>query len=377
LNNSISNNNVLISCAFVDFLTIHRPHWKSIGGLEKSYRQSFFPLLIGVTGDIKTNQITKAHINDLVKILLVYPANKNKIEKYKNYTVLDFLNIKVNEEDRQKPYTTRKYKTQIGMFLRWLRTNDYTYIDLDAPLKSVRIIKTVAADDKSEFTASDIRKIFNSKDYTKGLHKTASRFWVPLLGLYTGARLNEICQLAKSDVYIEDATKRWVISFNENDDVHNKSIKKPHHSRIVPIHEKLISLGFVDYVELITKKNTMIFPELKYTRDENKYANEIQRWFNRTYLNKSNCNVTTKNTSFHSIRHTVINHLSTVHDLHENKVAKGLGQLPAGGVFENRYSKQNSYSAYAKYFDLINFDTCYDSKKIMHWKKQVFFKSLK
>lgn len=375
--NSTHISDVKLSVAFEDFLTVHRANWKEIGGSEKTYRQSYFPLLLGVTGDINTNQITKAHINDLVKILLVYPANKNKIEKYKNLAVRDFLTVPADINDRQKPYTTKKYKGNIGTFLRWLRTSDYTSIDLDAPLAAIKIKKSVATDDQSVFTSDDIRKLFNSKQYVQGLHKTASRFWVPLIGLYTGARLNEICQLGKDDIYIEESTARWVISFNENDDVENKSIKKPHHARLVPIHKKLIELGLLDYVKLITKKNSMIFPDLTYRRDENKYGHDIQRWFNRTYLNKRNCNVTTENTSFHSFRHTLISHLSIVHNLHENKMAKGVGQLPKGGEYETRYSKQNAFIAYEKNFDLIDFDNCYDSKKIKHWKKQAFFKTLK
>jgi hypothetical protein len=58
-------------------------------------------------------------------------------------------------------------------------------------------------------------------------------------------------------------------------------------------------------------------------------------------------------------------------------VATGVGQLPKGGMFETRYSKQNAFIAYEKKFDLIDFDNCYDSKKIKHWKKQAFFKTLK
>ena len=372
--NATHISDVKLTVAFEDFLTVHRANWKEIGGSEKSYRQSYFPILLGVTGDINTNQITKAHINDLVKILLVYPANKNKIAKYKNLVVRDFLSTPADVGDRQQPYTTKKYKGNIGTFLRWLRTSDYTSIDLDAPLTSIKIKKSVATDDQSIFTPDDIRKLLNSKQYLQGLHKKASRFWVPLIGLYTGARLNEICQLGKGDICVEESTKRWVINFNENGDVEKKSIKKPHHARLVPIHKKLIELGFLDYVKLITKKNAMIFPDLIYRRDENKYGNDIHRWFNRTYLNKSNCNITTENTSFHSFRHTLINHLAIVHDLHENKKAKGVGQLPKGGEYEVRYAKQNAFINYEKYFDLIDFENCYDSKKLSIGKSKRFSK---
>ncbi len=78
--NSTHISSVKLSDACEDFLTVHRANWKDIGGSEKSYRQSYFPLLIGVTGNINTNEITKAHINDLVKILLVYPAADSNLK---------------------------------------------------------------------------------------------------------------------------------------------------------------------------------------------------------------------------------------------------------------------------------------------------------
>ncbi len=375
--NTTSISNVTLSEAFEDFLAIHRAGWKANGGMEKAYRQSFFPMLVELTGDIHTSQLTKAHINELVKVLQVFPSNKNKKQEYQQLQSRDFLNVDTPDEDRLSSASKRKYKTHIGMFLRWLRSSDLTSIDLDIPLQAIKIQKVRATDQKAIFTCEDLRKLFNSSDYTLGLHETASRFWVPLIAIYTGARLNEICQLSVNDIYIEGTSHIWVFDFNENKDVPQKSLKRADHERLVPVHKKLIDLGFLEYVELIKKKNTRIFQELKYTRDANKYGNDIQRWFNRTYTNHKNCNITTPKTSFHSLRHTVATHFSTVHHLSENQVATGMGQAPQGGVFETRYAKQNAFTAYKDYFQLINFDKCFDIKKIRRWKNQKFFLSLK
>lgn len=369
-----NGNDTLLSVAFEDFITSQRGGWKLNGGSEKSYRDVFFPLLEAVIGNIPTNQITKNHIGDFVKVLLVYPSNKNKKVEYSYLSPSDFLNIETPNEDRLSSVSQKKYLTNIGTFLRWLKSTDHTAIDLDAPLKAVKLSKVRASEQKSIFTPDDLRKLLNSKDYVQGLHNTASKFWVPLIAIYTGARLNEICQLSCSDVIEHAGTGRWVFDFNENDDVPFKSLKRPHHERLVPVHKKLIELGFIDYVNLLKKKHVRLFPELTYKRDENKYANDIQRWFNRTYINKKNCNITTPRTSFHSFRHTVITHLSTVHNITENQVAAGFGQTAKGGVYETRYSKHNAFDKYAKYFDLINFDDCYDSKRIRNWKYHSFNK---
>jgi integrase len=365
---------VSLSDAFEEFLSSQRGGWKVQGGMEKEYRDTFFPFMLEILGDIGTHEITKDHIGTLVKVLLVYPANKNKKAEYEYIAPLDFLNIDTPDEDRLKPITFNKYRTQIGSFLRWLKARDLSSIDLDAPLKTVRMRAARAADQRQAFTSDDLRKLFNSNDYRRGLHETASRFWVPLIALYTGARLNEICQLSTNDIRQDSDSGRWIFDFNENDDVPRKSLKRSHHARLVPINKKLITLGILEYAEHIKRTNTRLFPELEYVSDANKYGNSIQRWFNRTYKS-SRCGVTTKKTSFHSLRHTVINHLATVHGVQENQVAAGLGQTATGGVYEVRYAKHHVFQAYAKYFDLINFDDCYDSRLIRSWRHHRFAKN--
>lgn len=371
------SNSIPLTEAFNAFLASKRVGWKPNGGMEKSYKEVFFPFLLSILGDIPTGSVKKSHINDVVKILLVFPANKNKKTAYASYQTLDFLNIDTPSQDRLKPITLKKYLTQIGTFLRWLKSSDFTTIDLDAPLANVNIQTIRAADQRSVFTCKDLEKLFNSKDYTQGLHETASRFWVPLIALYTGARLNEICQLSTNDVRLEQESNRWIFDFNQNSDVPHKSLKRDHHERFMIVHQKLIDLGFLDYFNLIKKKNSRIFPELNYVGDENKYGDAIQRWFNRTYMNEKNCNITTPKTSFHSIRHTVGDYLVTVHNLDENQIAVGLGQSPTGNVLATRYVKRKEFSKYEKHFDLINFDNCYDSKKIRNWKNHTFAKNLK
>ena len=75
--------------------------------------------------------------------------------------------------------------------------------------------------------------------------KWPERFWIPLLGLYTGAWLNEICQLDVADVLeIENV---WCISINADGDP-KKSVKNQYGCRDVPIHDNLVQLGFLDYV---------------------------------------------------------------------------------------------------------------------------------
>ena len=71
---------------------------------------------------------------------------------------------------------------------------------------------------------------------------TAAKRWVPWLCAYSGARVMEIVQLRKEDVRKEK--DGWVIRITpEAGDM------KINHYRDVPLHEHLISLGFVEFLQ--------------------------------------------------------------------------------------------------------------------------------
>lgn len=363
---------ITLEQAFDDFLRNKRSGWNDHGGMESAFKSSYFPVIKGVVGDIKTNEITKIHTNEIIKILQNLPSNKSKFAQYRDLSFKDFLTIQVPESHKISQITLRRYLGQIGAFFRWLKSNDYTSIDLDAPLKNIKVKVKRSVDQQPAYSKSDLKKLFNSKIYLQGSHKSPSHFWVPLIALYTGARLNEICQLSIADIYVEKSTNRWVFDINEdkNDDP-LKSLKKPFHARLVPIHSKLKELGFIDFFRQQQKlKIKKLFPDLPYISSANKYGDKLQRWFNRTY--QTSCKITSNGTSFHSFRHTVISHLVNEKNVDDNKIAIGLGQTPVGGVTRKTYTKVTKFKDYSIYFDLIDFDDCFDSSAIRRWDKHLF-----
>ena len=254
--------------------------------MENSYRKSYYPILKAVTGEIHTGNITKQHIVNFKKIVLNLPANKTKLSKYKNKPLTYFITTSSDENDQLSPVTRKKYITAIAGFLEWLKINDYSSIDLDAPLKKLKVTKIEASKQRDLFKEEDLNKLFNSKEYIQGTHKKASQFWVPLIGLYTGARLNEICQLEIKDIYQYKDTGIWVFDINKNKESDpNKSLKNDGSIRVIPVHKKLIELGFIDFFKT-QKNNKRLFSDLPYVNSNNKYGDNLQRWFNRTYKNR-------------------------------------------------------------------------------------------
>jgi integrase len=66
-----------------------------------------------------------------------------------------------------------------------------------------------------------------------------------LMGLMTGPRLNELCQLHLSDLQVVDG----IHCINIQDEEEGQRLKNRNAKRLVPIHDKLIEVGLIRYVE--------------------------------------------------------------------------------------------------------------------------------
>lgn len=75
--------------------------------------------------------------------------------------------------------------------------------------------------------------------------KTRMFFWICMIALFTGARLNVATTLQYGDVFEKDKLK--CLYFRSNHAI--KHLKTDASERIVPIHKQLLDLGFWDYVD--------------------------------------------------------------------------------------------------------------------------------
>jgi len=104
------------------------------------------------------------------------------------------------------------------------------------------------------------------------------RFWLLPLGLYTGARLNELCQLRVHDV-IRDVHGVELIDINDNG--YNKSLKTGSSARQIPICTKLVEMGFINFVEERRQadgNDALLFGELSFD-PKHLYSRDPSRFF--------------------------------------------------------------------------------------------------
>jgi integrase len=85
------------------------------------------------------------------------------------------------------------------------------------------------------------------------------RYWVPLIMLFSGARPGEIAQLSISDIRNENGT--WIMHITD-DGGGDKSVKNENSKRILPIHDQLLELGFIDHHAAIKEAgHDRLFPK--------------------------------------------------------------------------------------------------------------------
>ena len=146
------------------------------------------------------------------------------------------------------------------------------------------------------FSADDLRAIFSSPLYSEATSRDA-KFWLPLLCLYTGARLDELGQLLVADVRIEDG----VTYLDLNTIGEGKHIKNKGSRRKVPVHPELVRVGFLRYVSGLKKRGErQVFPELA-PDNRGVWTGALSKWLNR-YLDGIGINDPRK--VIHSFRHT-------------------------------------------------------------------------
>ncbi|MDR4126995.1 site-specific integrase [Yanghanlia caeni] len=178
------------------------------------------------------------------------------------------------------------YRAVVRRFLGWAITN---YQDQGFPTSlTVRLIeyrgsKASGENRQRAFKVPELKRLFEGPAM-QGFAKDPSehhRFWLPHVGLFTGARVNELCQLHPRHDVQKDAEGVWFFKITEEgeevEDV-RRSVKTGASRRLVPIHSALIKLGFIEYVERQRKAGAqLLFSPFKPSRG--RASGEAEKWF--------------------------------------------------------------------------------------------------
>jgi integrase len=200
-------------------------------------------------------------------------------------------------------HTLNKHHQRLGAFL-----NSLVRLDLlnKNPLKGLKseIDTSTDLDTGRPFTLDELKAIFDPQRFKAWAEGSPHRWWGTMLGLYTGARVNEVAQIYLDDV--REVSGVWGVFLWKSS--RNQKIKNKSSIRFVPLAQPLLDAGFLDFVEdMKDSGHPRLFPHLPAgtkqdgTPNGKGYGKQLSRQFG-AYAKKLGIE---KGTGFHAFRHTI------------------------------------------------------------------------
>lgn len=196
------------------------------------------------------------------------------------------------------PASIKKHLGAVRTVLGWAEENGLVEHNVAAGV-GVREAR-VRREARLPYADADLKAIFSSPVYIDGERPKAgggeAAYWLPLLALYMGARLEEMGQALVSDVI----TVGGVLCLDINDRSEGKSVKTLSSRRTVPLHSELLRLGFKRYVATLNEGGRL-FPDLEQDQFDN-WTGNWSKWWGR--WGRQRLGIKDRRRVFHSFRHS-------------------------------------------------------------------------
>ena len=205
------------------------------------------------------------------------------------------------------PRTVNAYLSKLSALFKWAEREGYVDKNPAVGLRAAEPEGDQRGARRS-FSTEQLRLVFNAPLYTGCQNDGAGfarrgpnvvrrgRFWVPLLVLFTGMRLNEVCRLGPDDVETRDGVPVILVRVGGD----GTRVKTAAVLWVVPVHPELVKIGFLTFAEARQAAGyRRLFPELK--QDRRGYCSgPFQKWFSRFLRH---CGAYSRSTTFDSFRH--------------------------------------------------------------------------
>lgn len=270
-------------------------------------------VLIELVGDVPVHQINSTEARLIKEKLQRIPAHAKKKKAYRDLTLRELSSMDIPQTHLMSVTTINMKLSFYSEAFNWAQVNGLSESN---PFKGMQIKDRRHVQSlRSPFTIAELNRVFAAPRIrdAKALH----RFWLPVLALYTGARINELCQLYLEDIAIIEGC--WCLRVT--DERSDQSLKTPGSKRIIPLHSDLLDLGFISMVDRLKQKRVgRLFVELKL--DDQKYSREASKWFSR--IKRLILPESDSKKCFHSFRHCFTDNLVNTEGLGSDPAIKAL-----------------------------------------------------
>lgn len=262
---------------------------------------------VRVCGDRGVGDYTKSDGREYERILSLLPANLDKMLRRLGGDRNDLADLAARARklglEPQSAVTINKKIAIANHCFDWIASR---YDECQgSPLTGIKVKhRSSPKDHKQAFSTDQLSSIFRAPVYTgcasevhwnrpgNTILSSSSKFWVPLIALFTGMRSGEICQLSRENIGEHRGCHYIALT-------RDLRLKNEPSIRSVPLHSTLIKIGFLEFVANCSER---LFPDLP-THKTGRMSDAFGKHFAR-FL-ESLC-VKEKGIDFHSFRHTFV-----------------------------------------------------------------------
>jgi len=235
----------------------------------KAKRHMFRQLLLAC-GDIPVSDITARHILEFWDVHRWWPKNARLYKTLRGLTDREILDEgKKANAPPPKPASVKSMQRNLSAFFNHLlrvRIIHHTPIDPFLEVKD----DLIAVASRRPFSNEELTTLFAPKTYLPWAKRAPHYWWAPMLGLYTGARVNELAQLKVADIV--ERHGHWGIDIKKTVDADlcpnsrvrtRQKLKGRSSVRFIPLAKPLLDAGFLDFVaDIRATKHPRLFPHL-------------------------------------------------------------------------------------------------------------------
>lgn len=270
-----------------------------------------FRLLEERLGGMRAGDVTRRDISQFLQDLRSLPSVWGQDRRYRGVSFAKALDLARSEpahRERLSQKTINRHVSAISGMYKWAVKEGYW--SGDNPASGFIDKSDDGTIKRRPFRRDELAKLFRSPVWagcrSERFRMEAGtvvvrdhRWWLPLLGLYTGARVEELARLCDTD--FRETAGMWVVDL-VGVKVRGRS-KESTSNRTLPIHPHLVALGLLGHVDSIRiAGGGSLWPELARGGLDNKFAPNFSKWFSR-YL--TTMKLKDELLVFHSFRHGI------------------------------------------------------------------------
>ncbi|HEU4665795.1 MAG TPA: hypothetical protein VFS55_17335 [Dokdonella sp.] len=249
-----------------------------------------------LTDDVLVSELAATHIDRFRDALAHWPARARVLPAFKGLAARAIVEkAKGQGFPGLNVRTVEKHLDRLRVFFNSLVQRGELARN---PLTGLRLQTRAAKYESARrgFESEELSVLFDPDLRGRLASDDPMKFWVPVLMLYTGARMNELVSLDVKD--LDSIEGVWGVHIV-------KHLKNPQSKRFVPLPQRVLDLGLQRYAEDMNAAGfSELFPGGSETA-KNGRGDKLSKWFNRTFLRKA-CDILDADVCLQSFRNTLM-----------------------------------------------------------------------